>query len=45
MTYPANDAPTQAIDTGANAGPLPAFAVARGDDDDGCGAGLLRIAM
>lgn len=44
VTYPANEPPTQAINAGANAGALPAFAAARGDDA-GCGAGLLRIAM
>lgn len=44
VTYPASDPPTQAVDAGENAGALPAFAVTRGDDD-GCGTGLLRIAM
>lgn len=46
MTYPASDPPTQAFEAGVNAGALPTFAVARGDEsEDGCGAGLLRIAM
>ena len=44
-TYPANEPPTQANNAGENAGALPAFAVARADADDSCGAGLLRMAV